>query len=120
VPSRFVDLSHAVEDGQITCPGLPAPVIDTHLSREASRGRYAPGTEFQIGRIEMVSNTGTYLDTPFHRFEGGADLARLPLESVADLPGIVVDAEPGSRAIGPEALPAASLQGRAVLFRTGW
>src|SRR5215212_3731953 len=87
---RLVDLSHVVEDGMITYPGLPGPVITDHLSREASRERYAPGTEFQIGRIDMVANTGTYVDAPFHRYADGADLAALPLPSLADLPGIVI------------------------------
>ena len=73
----IIDLSHSIADGTITYPGLPGPVITDHLSREASKERYAAGTEFQIGRIEMVANTGTYLDTPFHRFDGGHDLAGL-------------------------------------------
>ena len=89
---RFIDLSHDISDGLITYPGLPAPQIDEYLTREASRARYAPGTEFSIGRITMVANTGTYLDTPFHRFEDGFDLAGLKLEQVADLPGVLVRA----------------------------
>jgi kynurenine formamidase len=119
VPRRFVDLSHTVSDGLVTYPGLPGPAISDHLSREASRERYAPGYEFQIGHISMVSNTGTYLDTPFHRFADGSDLAGIPLEAVAGLPIVLVDA-PGP-AIGADALPAgAPLGGAAVLFRTGW
>ena len=103
--TRLIDLSHAVRHGLVTYPGLPAPVIGEHLSRSASRAHYAPGTEFQIGRIELVANTGTYVDAPFHRFAAGADLARLPLESLADLPGLLlrVPARVG-RAIGPESL----------------
>ena len=119
--NRFVDLSHAIHDGLVTYPGIEAPRVGAELTREASRARYAPGTEFHIGRIEMSTNTGTYLDTPFHRFADGFDLAGLPLESVADLPGVVVDAPSGVRAIEPFHLPAADgLAGRAVLLRTGW
>ncbi|MEJ2266700.1 MAG: cyclase family protein, partial [Anaerolineales bacterium] len=88
--ARFIDLSHTVEDGMLTYPGLPAPVISAHLSREDSRAHYAPGTEFHIGKIEMVANTGTYLDSPFHRFAGREDLSELPLSSLANLDGIVV------------------------------
>jgi arylformamidase len=118
VPHRIVDLSHTIEAGMTTYPGLPGPAITDHLSREASRDRYASGTEFQIGRIDMVANTGTYLDTPFHRFPDGSDLAELPLEAVAGLPGVVVEAiGPG---IGPEAFDGLDLGGAAVLFRTGW
>src|SRR5688572_19664590 len=87
---RLVELSHVIRDGMVTYPGLPAPAVTDHLSREASRARYAEGTSFQIGRISMVANTGTYLDSPFHRFAEGADLSAVPLGSVADLDGIVV------------------------------
>jgi kynurenine formamidase len=123
VPRRFVDLSHTVADGLVTYPGLPGPEVSDHLSREASRATYAPGTEFQIGRISMVANTGTYLDTPFHRFPGGSDLAAIPLDAVAGLPVVVVDAPPEAAgpAIAPGVLPpGADLAGSAVLFRTGW
>jgi arylformamidase len=119
--SRFLDLSHAIHDGLVTYPGISAPRIGAELTREASRARYAPGTEFHIGRIEMSANTGTCLDTPFHRFAGGFDLAELPLEAVADLPGRVIDLPAGRRSVEPSDLPpAAELAGRAVLFRTGW
>src|SRR5690606_18686179 len=87
---RFVDLSHLVADGMLTYPGLPAPRISDHLSREESRHHYESGTEFHIGRIEMVGNTGTYLDTPFHRYADGHDLVGLPLDRVAELEGVVV------------------------------
>jgi kynurenine formamidase len=117
---QLVDLSHTVRDGLVTYPGLPAPVIRDHLSRAESRTRYAPGTEFQIGRIEMVANTGTYLDAPAHRYEGAADLSGLSLTSLADLPGLVVDLAPGARAITPRELPTGELRGCAVLLRTGW
>ena len=109
---HLVDLSHAVADGLVTYPGLPAPQISDHLSRAASRERYAPGYEFQIGRIDMIANTGTYLDTPFHRFPDGHDLAELPLERVAGVPGIVLD---GASPSVPD-----DVAGRAVLVRTGW
>jgi kynurenine formamidase len=116
---RLVDLSHTIEHGIVTYPGLPGPEISDHLGREESRSRYAPGTEFQIGRISMVGNTGTYLDAPFHRWAGAPDLSDLPLARLADLPGVVVRA-PGSAAIGPEALDGIEIRGRAVLFHTGW
>src|SRR5919206_3856207 len=99
----FVDLSHTIEHGMVTYPGLPGPLICDYLSREASRSHYAEGVEFQIGKIEMVANTGTYLDSPFHRYADGSDLAQLPLESVAELEGIVVRvSSDGSRSIGPQ------------------
>lgn len=119
--SRLVDLSHAIHDGLVTYPGISTPRIGAELTREASRSRYAPGTEFHIGRIEMSTNTGTYLDTPFHRFADGFDLAALPLEAVADLPGRVVELPAGRRSVEPRDLPpAAELAGCAVLLRTGW
>jgi arylformamidase len=86
-----IDLSHVIEDGMVTYPGLPGPVICDFLSREASRANYAPGTEFQIGMIELCSNTGTYIDTPFHRYAAGTDLADLPLDRLAELDAVVVD-----------------------------
>src|SRR5258705_2579597 len=87
---ELVDVCHTIEDGMITYKGLPPPVITDHLSREDSRSHYAPGTEFHIGKIEMVANTGTYLDSPFHRYPDGTDLSGLDLCSVANLDGIVV------------------------------
>src|SRR5436305_12200139 len=99
---RLVDLSHVVEDGMVTYPGLPGPVITDHLTREASRERYAPGTEFHIGRIDMVANTGTYLDAPSHRWADGVDLAGLALESLALVRGVVVSHE--GPAIGADPL----------------
>jgi kynurenine formamidase len=116
---RLVDLSHAVHDGLVTYPGLPAPAIRDHLSRAASRAVYAPGTEFRIGRIELVGNTGTYVDAPSHRFDAMPDLAGLPLERLADLDGLAIDAGPG-RAIEPVAASGVDVRGKAVLFRTGW
>jgi kynurenine formamidase len=105
----------------ITYPGLPAPVVSDYLSREASRDRYAEGTTFQIGRIEMIANTGTYIDAPFHRFDGGIDLSGLPLGRLADVEGLVIDA-PGrdGRAIDVGYFQGLDLRDRAVLIRTGW
>ena len=116
--SRLIDVSHAIEDGTITYPGLPAPIVCDYLSREASKAQYAEGTSFHIGRIDMVANTGTYVDAPFHRFEDGKDLAELPLASIADLPGLIVASQ--EMAIGPEAFEGKELSGRAVLVKTGW
>jgi kynurenine formamidase len=118
-PDRLVDLSHPIRDGMITYPGLPAPVIGTNLSREDSRQRYAPETEFLIGSISMVGNTGTYVDAPFHRYPEGADLAGLPLSVLTDVPGMVIRVA-GRRAIDTDALDGVDVDGRAVLFHTGW
>lgn len=120
MPHLFVDLSHTIEHGMVTYPGIPGPELSDHLTREASRGHYAPGTEFHMARISMVANTGTYLDAPFHRFEGGSDLAAVPLEAVAGLRLVVVDATDGAPAIGADAVPDGDLAGAAVVFRTGW
>lgn len=118
---RLVELSHPITAGMITYPGLPGPEITPHLTREASRSHYAPGTEFAIDRITMVGNTGTYLDSPFHRYPGTTDLAGLPLEAVADLPAVVVHLTGGDRrGIDVAALAATEVAGRAVLLHTGW
>jgi kynurenine formamidase len=103
-----------------TYPGLPGPVISDHLSRPDSRPRYAPDTEFQIGRIEMVANTGTYVDTPFHRYEQGPDLSGLDLARLADLDGVLIDVSDAGREIGAARLKAYQVRGLAVLVRTGW
>jgi arylformamidase len=116
---RFVDVSHTVEHGMITYKGLPAPVISDHLSREDSRTRYAPGTEFHIGKIEMVANTGTYLDSPFHRYARGRDLAGLDLNSIANLDGIVVRCLENT-AIAEESFSDIDVKDKAVLIHTGW
>jgi arylformamidase len=115
----IVDLSHPIEGGMQTYPGLPPPEIGDHLTRGASRERYAPGTEFHIGRIAMVGNTGTYLDTPFHRYPDGADLATTPLDRMAVLDGVMVDAV-GKLAIDADRLRSVRVTGRAVLIRTDW
>jgi arylformamidase len=142
--SKFIDLSHTIEDGMITYKGLPPPIISDYLSREDSRTRYGPGTEFQIGKIEMVANTGTYIDSPFHRYADGKDLAGLDLESIAELEGIVVrhvgvaerelellnfkstsmmtldSPTAAERAISSSSLLNLDVRGKAVLFHTGW
>ena len=116
-----IDLSHTVEDGMITYPGLPAPVISDVVSREASRDHYAPGTEFHIGSIQLCANTGTYLDSPFHRYADGTDLAGLPLERLADLDAVVVDVTGMTgRAVDRQQLLPYDVEGRAVLVHTGW
>jgi len=117
--SRLVDLSHTIEDGMVTYPGLPAPHVCDFLSREASRARYASGTTFQIGRIDMVANTGTYIDSPFHRFADGEDVSQLTLGRLADLPAIVLTVT-DRRAIDVADLGSVEVRGRAVLLHTGW
>jgi len=117
---RLIDLSHPIEHGMVTYPGLPGPVISDFMGRAASRGHYAEGTTFHIARVRMVGNTGTYLDAPFHRFAEGRDVAGLPLESMADLAGVVVDASAKDRGIGAERFAGVDLAGKAVLIRTGW
>jgi kynurenine formamidase len=116
----FVDLSQTIEHGMITYKGLPAPLICDFLSREESRSHYAAGTEFQIGKIEMVANTGTYVDAPFHRYAAGADLSALALDALADLDAVVVRAPGGTRAVDVDALRGVDVGGRAVLVHTGW
>ena len=123
---RIVDLSHRIREGLITYPGLPAPVITPHLTREASREKYAPGTEFALDLITIIGNTGTYLDSPYHRYEGGADLADLDLSTLVDLPAEVfhlTDVSPGGegeRSIPAEVFFDRELRGAAVLLHTGW
>jgi kynurenine formamidase len=119
--TRIVDLSHVIEHGMTTYKGLPGPHICDFWTRESSAANYDDGSSFQIGRIDMVANTGTYLDSPFHRYADGVDLAGLPLQSLADLPGIVVrrpwdnDIE-----IGKAAIDSFDVAGKAVLIHTGW
>jgi arylformamidase len=117
---RLVELSHVIEAGMTTYPGLPGPEVTPHLTREASRSIYAPGTEFAIDRVSMLGNTGTYLDSPYHRYPDGADLAGLPLGSLADLPCVVVRTlGSAARAIGVGALAGSDVAARAVLLHTG-
>jgi len=118
---RLVDLSHQIEHGLVTYRGLPAPEIDDWMSRDASRAKYAAGTTFQIGRITMIANTGTYIDAPFHRYPDRADVAGYALDAVADLRGVVVRASQRvGRAIDAGAFAGRDLRGRAVLVHTGW
>ncbi len=114
----FVDLSHVVTPGMETYPGLPTPIVTDHLSREAAERLYGPGVTFQIGLVTLCTNTGTYLDVPFHRFADGHDLSGLALERVAGVPAVCVDAT-GSREIGLDDLDVEPLAGHAVLVRTG-
>jgi kynurenine formamidase len=118
--SHLIDVSHTVEDGLVTYPGLPAPLICDFLSRRDSQKLYDPGTTFQIARIEMVANTGTYLDAPFHRFEDGVDLSGLTLAQLADLDGVVLDATGRGRALGADLFDGVDVRGKAVLVRTDW
>lgn len=115
---ELIDVCHTIEHGMITYKGLPAPVISDYLTRAESRNRYAPPTEFHIGKIEMVANTGTYLDTPFHRYARGKDLAALDLYSVANLDGIVVRCT--EQAIEESAFNNLDVKHKAVLVHTGW
>ena len=118
---RFIDLSHTIDDGMITYKGLPAPVICDFLSREQSTQHYAAGTQFQIGKIELVANTGTYLDTPFHRYEDGQDLSQIKLKSMANLDGSVLRAKVWKdRAIDASAFERMKIKDRAVLIHTHW
>lgn len=117
-----IDISHALEEGMVTYKGLPAPILCDYLSREQSREHYAEGTEFHIGKIEMVGNTGTYIDSPFHRYAGGKDLSELPLSSLADLEAVVVRHDPvtGGRAVDRGAFEGLDVAGKAVLVNTSW
>lgn len=118
---RIIDLSHRIRAGLVTYPGLPVPVIRPHLTRADSRGRYAPGTEFQMDVIELIGNTGTYLDSPFHRYPDGADLAGLELASLVDLPAEVLHlADATERGIPASVFAGRELRGTAVLLHTGW
>jgi kynurenine formamidase len=117
---KIIDVSHTIHDGMITYKGLPPPIISDHLSREDARKRYEAGTEFQIGKIEMVANTGTYLDSPFHRYPDGIDLAGLELESVANLATVVVRLTDHPRAIDDSVFENLELNDKALLIHTGW
>ena len=117
---QLIDLSHTVRDGLVTYKGLPPPIVCDFLSREASKAHYADGTTFQIGTIELCSNTGTYLDSPWHRYADGKDVAALPLESVAHLDGVKVTVGPERTVIDADAFDGVDVAGRAVLVRTGW
>jgi arylformamidase len=115
----LVDLSHTIEHGMITYAGLPEPVISDFLSREASRSRYAKGTEFHIAGINMVGNTGTYIDAPSHRFESGKDIAAIDLQSIANISALILRAV-GSRSVEADDLRTLQLRDKALLIHTGW
>ena len=116
--TQFVDLSHVVSDGLVTYPGLPVPHVFEHLGRDDAERIYGEGVTFQIGMVTMCSNTGTYIDMPFHRFADGHDLTGLALERVSQVPGVCIDVR-GAASIGPEHLDGVDVTGRAVLFLTG-
>jgi kynurenine formamidase len=117
---RLVELSHRIDPGMTTYPGIPGPAVSDYLARDASAARYAPGTTFHIARVDLVANTGTYVDAPFHRYADGADVAGLPLERLADLPGALVDASRDGRALSAALFAGRDLAGKAVLVRTDW
>jgi len=117
---QFIELSHIIEDGMVTYTGLPGPVINDHLSREDAVSHYSEGTTFQIGKIDMVANTGTYIDAPFHRYAEGIDLSGLELASIANLDGIVFRATQGMRSIDKDVFESENVEGKAVLIHTGW
>ena len=117
---KLIDLSHTVEDGMVTYKGIPAPLICDFLTREASKAFYVEGTTFHIGKIEMAANTGTYIDSPFHRYADGKDLSELALESIADLDGVVLRVPEDQNSIGPEIFSGVEVKSKAVLVHTGW
>ena len=117
----FIDLSHTIGHGLITYKGLPAPIICDYLSREDSRTFYEAGTEFQIGKIEMVTNTGTYMDCPFHRYAHGKDFSMIGLEKFTDLDGLVIRVPyTDTLAVTKEHLQQYDIANKAVLIHTGW
>jgi len=115
---RFIEVSHRITAGMKTYPGLPEPKVDVIIDYESSRERYGGKAEFLIASLHLCGNTGTYVDSPHHRYPKGADLAELPLERLAHVPAVVIDATGAGRAIGPEVFRATALAGRAVLVRT--
>jgi len=116
-----VDLSHTIREGLVTYPGLPAPIFTPHLTREDSKSKYAPGTQFALDVITMIGNTGTYIDSPYHRYEGGTDLAGLSLETLVDQPAEVFHLQDATeRGIPAEVFYDRDVVGRAVLLHTGW
>jgi len=118
--TKFVELSHIIEKGMLTYTGLPGPVIRDHMSRQDSESLYSDGTTFQIGKIEMIANTGTYIDAPFHRYEEGKDISALKMASIANLDGIVFRAAQGMRSIDRDVFESENVENRAILIHTGW
>jgi len=118
---KYVDLSHTIKNGEVTYKGLPAPLVCDYLTREESKPNYEEGTSFQIGKIEMLGNTGTYLDCPFHRYEDGDDLSALPIHQLADIEGILIEAPYQDQLeVGIERFKGLELRGKAILVYTGW
>ena len=117
---KLIDLSHTIENGMVTYKGFPAPLICDYLTREESRSNSSGGTEFYIGKIEMIANTGTYVDSPYHRYADGIDVSELPLTSLADLEGVVIRAQHLGRAISAKAFSGMDVKGKAVLVHTDW
>jgi kynurenine formamidase len=119
--AKLIDLSHTMRPGMPAYPGLPEPRFATWFTHEesAARGAYSPGTTFQIATYELSGNTGTYVDSPYHRYPDGVDFAGLPLERLANVPGVAVDA-PDDGAIEPDVFEGVEASGKAVLVRTGW
>ena len=118
--TKFIELNHFIEDGMTPYPGLPRPQVGAFLDHEASRPRYQDRAEFYLGKVDMVCNIGTYLDSPFHRYRNGSDLSQIPLDRVAGVPGIVLDGKVESNRSIVLGEPSSELTGRAVLIRTGW
>lgn len=118
--AQFIDLSHVIQDGMITYTGLPGPVVSDHMSREDSESHYTDGTTFQIGTIEMVANTGTYIDAPFHRYAEGMDLSGLKMASIANLDGLVFRTDQATRSIDKAVFDHTNIKDKAVLIHTGW
>ena len=118
--AKLIDLSHVIEDGMTTYLGLPGPVISDHMTREDSESHYSDGTTFQIGKIEMVANTGTYIDAPYHRYEKGIDLCGLKMTSIANLDGIVFRVDHEKRSVHRDLFKRNDIKGKAVLINTGW
>lgn len=117
--AKYIDLSHTIYDGLVTYKGLPATLICDFLSRETSKDYYETGTQFQIGKIEMVANSGTYIDSPFHRYKNGKDISELQLSKFVDVEAVTVTVL-GQQAIGPELFSSFDVRGKAVLVRTDW
>ena len=117
---RHIDLSHIIEDGMVTYKNFPAPIVCDWLSRADSRSRYESGTEFQIGKIEMVANTGTYIDSPFHRYADGIDISELALENLAAVECVVIRIDDDVTSIGPDCFNELDFRGKAVLVNTRW
>ena len=116
--ARYVEVSHPIVPGMKTYPGLPEPKVDVIIDHDGSRERYQGKAEFLIASLHLCGNTGTYVDAPIHRYRGGADLASLPLDRLADLDAVVIDATVAGRTIGPDAFRETELSGRAALVRT--